>query len=84
MRAASEPRYTDDRQSKLESYARGKCSAAQRTVGVGPRYFPTIAGDWIDDPQFADGFQHFADALFAARKFRDQCRQQLAETNGSM
>jgi hypothetical protein len=83
IRAASTPRYSDDRQQKLEALARGRCSAAQRTIGIGPRYFPTIDGEWINDPEFAEGFLVFASALFAARKFRIQCQQQLAEANGS-
>ena len=36
MRTASEPRYSDDRQNKLERYARGKCSAARRIESLMP------------------------------------------------
>jgi hypothetical protein len=80
----AEPRYSDERQQLLERLARGKCSAVM-TDGLRPRWRPTLAGEVIRDPDISPlGFEARADAMAAARRFKDQCQQQLAETNGSM
>lgn len=80
---ASTPRYSDERQQKLEKLARGKCSAASRRHGARLRWFPTIAGEFIDDPDSAEGFDMNFDAVKRAMDFKAECKQRLAEAEGS-
>jgi hypothetical protein len=83
-RAAPAPRFNDDRQLLLERLAHGKCSAVSRRVGATLSWLPTVAGEIIDKSGFPDGHRTNFEAVRAARRFRDQCLQELAETNGSV
>jgi hypothetical protein len=80
IRAASTPRSRDD---LLKRLARAKCSAASRRDGAKLRWFPMLDGEFINDPEFPNGFDTNHDAVKRAQDFRDECRQNLAEPNGS-
>lgn len=76
---------TADRQQFLESLARGKCSAVSRTTPLGFRlgWYPTVSGEEIPGPSVPrDGFTRKSEAVAAAKKFRDDCRNQIALANG--
>lgn len=85
----AEPRYSDWRQGALETLSRGRPSAAMSRLGpehgFALRWKPTVAGERVrnaDDPE--DGFETKPEAVAAARRYRESCREVLAETNGSM
>jgi hypothetical protein len=80
IRAASTPRTRDD---LLKRLARAKCSAASRRDGAQLRWFPQLDREFINDPEFPNGFDTNHDAVKRAQDFRDECRQNLAELNGS-
>lgn len=83
----AEPRYSDERQGKLERWANGNCGAISEMppMGFHLSYYPTIRGETIPDPDTPrDGYKRRAEAIAAARKFKELCRERLAETNGSM
>jgi hypothetical protein len=73
-----------DRRQQLELLANGKCSAGSRRHFGNLRYFPMIEGEFIEDPESEEGFDTNHDAVRAARRFKEQCQQTLAEANGSM
>lgn len=86
---AVNPRFTDWRQGVLETLARGRLAAAMSRLGpdrgFAVRWRPTVAGERVrngDDPE--EGFATKPEAVAAARRYRDSCREALAETNGSV
>lgn len=78
----TEPRYSDERQQFLERLARGRCHAVMRQSedSSRPHWRPCVADEVVGEERFTTK----PEAVAAAKQFRDQCRQQLAETNGSM
>lgn len=82
IRAASTPRYSDDRQEFLERLARGRCGAVMRRalLGFTVHWRPCVADEVVGE----ETFNTKPEAVAAAKLFRDQCRAALAETNGSM
>lgn len=78
----SEPRYSDERQQFLERLARGRCGAVMRRSEDFSRLYwrPCVAQEVVGEEKFDTK----PEAVAAAKQFREQCRQQLAETNGSM
>lgn len=83
----AEPRYSDERQQLLERLARGRCAAVQRTKPFPGGLFcwlPTVDGEIVAQSGDSGEFTERRHAVAAARAFQSECRQQLAETNGSM
>lgn len=78
----AEPRYSDERQHFLERLARGRCHAVMRKSDDfrSVCWRPCVADEVVGAEKFATK----PEAVAAAKAFREQCRQQLAETNGSM
>ncbi|WP_398471522.1 hypothetical protein [Tardiphaga sp.] len=78
----AEPRYSDERQQLLERLARGRCHAVMRKTDDfrSVCWRPCVADEVVGDEKFATK----PEAVAAAKQFREQCRQQLAETNGSV
>ncbi|MES2030885.1 MAG: hypothetical protein V4477_17020 [Pseudomonadota bacterium] len=81
IRAASTPRYSDDRQQLLERLARGRCGAVMRRSQdfLNVYWRPCVASEVVGEEKFDTK----PEAVAAAKQFRDQCRAALAEVNGS-
>lgn len=81
-----QPRYSNPAQQRfLEDIARGKCSAVSRGSGAVSRYFPTVNGEIVTvlgAPE--EGFACYGDAKNAAIRYRESCREALAQANGDL
>lgn len=86
----AEPRYSDERQqSALKTAADAKPSAISQSFGAADRRWMPTLDDAVIKPGGIHGipFGGYAtrrEAIAAAKAVRESCRQEMAETNGSM
>lgn len=67
-----------------EKVARGKCGAAERRFGGNVKWLPTINGIPAQIGEGEDDcFDFRDDAVAVAKRFRDKCRNAIAEDQGA-
>ncbi|MDB5550644.1 MAG: hypothetical protein JWL86_628 [Rhizobium sp.] len=75
------PSFLDpNRQQFLEKLARGKCGAVMRRSLLTADVFwrPCVADQVVGD----ETFEAKPEAVAAAKRFRESCREQIAQANG--